>query len=63
MQTKNCSTCAHKAHLAHLGFDVCMKTGRDIRLTRRDSTTCDENFSAWEKKQGIFTRLFYWLFG
>lgn len=57
MQTKNCNTCAHRVG------NMCMMSGCDVWLTRRDSTTCDENFSAWEKKQGIFTRLFYWLFG
>ncbi len=57
MQTKNCNTCAHRDK------DYCLKAGFILDRARYHANVCDENFSAWEKKQGIFTRLSYWLFG
>ncbi len=57
MQTKNCNTCAHGSK------NYCLRGYFIMDRNTYPENVCDENFSAWEKKQGIFTRLSYWLFG
>lgn len=53
---KNCKNCANRYNDFFL--DRCMKSGWAIEIHRKNNyPACDQNFSGWQPRPSIFTRI------
>lgn len=53
---KNCKNCANR--YCDFGIDRCMITGFGIETQRKFTIEgCDQNFSGWQPRPSIFTRI------
>lgn len=59
--TKNCSTCQHRQGRGE--FAKCYSSGYYISAERLYNKKCDVSFSQWSPRDGIFRRLYVWVFG
>lgn len=59
---KTCRTCAHRHGPMWFG-PSCMFTGLYCEVSRIFQSRCDDDFSGWQPREGVLTRVRNWFKG
>lgn len=59
---KTCSTCAHRVGPG-FSYARCAVSGLFVEVARKHPTHCDRDFSAWQPRPGLLTRVIQFVAG